>query len=455
MAHGEQHAGVDPDRVVNKCARKIMPLVLFGFFLCYLDRSNVGIASLTMNADLGITPEMYGWAVSLFFWGYCLFEVPSNMALAHFGARIWIARIMVMWGAMSLAMAWVWSKESYYVLRFLLGVAEAGFVPGVIFYFRSWFPQRYHNRMLGMFLVANPLSSLIGSPLSALLLQMDGILGMKGWQWLFILESVPTIVFGFVIFWLLPNKPGDVKWLSREEKAWIESTLEQERASRKGIKSESVLGVIFNPRIWLLSSIYLGLMIGMYGVSFFLPQIVKGFGFSTLQIGFISAIPSLFSAIAMVLWSRSSDRTGERALHTAAAAVVAMIGLLIAATATSPVVSLVGLTLTSVGTLAGMVTFWAMPNALVTGAQAAAAFGLINTFGAFGGVVGPNIMGFLRGLTGDFQSGLFGLAACQVVGVAVALYFRKEVNAARSREQAASASKSTSLEAGGVKPVVR
>ncbi|CAN7764501.1 MFS transporter [Cupriavidus necator] len=221
----------------------------------------------------------------MFFWGYCLFEVPSNIALARFGARVWIARIMVMWGAASLAMAWVWSPESYYVLRFLLGVAEAGFVPGVIYYFRLWFPERYNNRMIGLFLLANPLSALIGNPLSGLLLQMDGILGMKGWQWLFIIESVPTILFGIVIFLLLPNSPRAVNWLAPAEKEWLENTLERERIARQGIKSESVAGVLLSARIWVLSSIYLGIVIGIYGVGFFLPQIVKEFGLSTASVG--------------------------------------------------------------------------------------------------------------------------------------------------------------------------
>lgn len=439
MAATDARAGVNPDQVIQKCARRIVPLALFGFFLCYLDRSNVGMASLTMNADLGITPAMYGWGVGLFFWGYCLFEVPSNIALARFGARVWIARIMVMWGAASLAMAWVWSPESYYVLRFLLGVAEAGFVPGVIYYFRLWFPERYNNRMIGLFLLANPLSALIGNPLSGLLLQMDGILGMKGWQWLFIIESVPTILFGIVIFLLLPNSPRAVNWLAPAEKEWLENTLERERIARQGIKSESVAGVLLSARIWVLSSIYLGIVIGIYGVGFFLPQIVKEFGLSTASVGFVSAIPSLFGAIAMVLWSRHSDKTGERAGHTAIGCALTMFGLALAAYAPTPMISMIGLTLTSMGTLAGMVTFWSMPNALISGGQAAAAFGLINTIGSFGGVVGPNIMGYLRGSTGDFRSGLLGLAACQIVGIGVALYFRKAVNAARASQGRTSA----------------
>ncbi|SOY77528.1 putative tartrate transporter [Cupriavidus taiwanensis] len=434
MAPNELHAHVNPDEVIRKCARRIVPLALFGFFLCYLDRSNVGMASLTMNADLGITPAMYGWGVGLFFWGYCLFEVPSNIALARFGARVWIARIMVMWGAASLAMAWVWSPESYYVLRFLLGVAEAGFVPGIIYYFRLWFPERYNNRMIGLFLLANPLSALIGNPLSGLLLQLDGVLDMKGWQWLFIIESVPTILFGLVIFMLLPSSPGGVKWLATAEKEWLENELERERMARQGIKSESVAGVLFSGRIWVLSSIYLGIVVGIYGVGFFLPQIVKEFGLSTASVGFVSAIPSAFGAVAMVLWSRHSDKTGERAGHTAIGCAMTMVGLTLAAYAPTPTISMVGLTLTSMGTLAGMVTFWSMPNALISGGQAAAAFGLINTIGSFGGVVGPNIMGFLRDSTGDFRSGLLGLAACQIVGIAVALYFRKAVNAARAAQ---------------------
>lgn len=434
MTANEALARVDPDKVIQKCARKIVPLALFGYFLCYLDRSNIGMASLTMNADLGITPAMYGWGVGLFFWGYCLFEVPSNMALGRFGARIWLARIAVMWGTCSLAMAWVWNRESYYVLRFMLGVAEAGFVPGVIYYFRLWFPERYNNRMIGMYLLAIPLSAVIGNPLSGLLLQMDGVLGMKGWQWIFIIESVPTILFGFLLFMYLPETPRNVKWMNADEMAWLENTLERERVARQGIKTDSVFGVLLSGRIWLLSSIYLGIVIGMYGVGFFLPQIVKEFGLSTAKVGLVSAIPSLFGAIAMVLWSRHSDKTGERAGHTATGCALVMLGLLVSAYADTPIMSMIGLTLTSVGTMAGVATFWSLPNALVTGGQAAAAFALINTIGSFGGVIGPNIMGLMRGETGDFRSGLLGLAAFQIVGIAVTLYFRKAVNAARASQ---------------------
>jgi ACS family tartrate transporter-like MFS transporter len=420
-----------PDVIVKKCARRIVPLALFGFFLCFLDRTNVGMASLSMNKDIGLTPAMYGFGAGLFFWGYCLFEVPSNMALARFGARIWIARIMVMWGAASLGMVWIKEPHAYYVLRFLLGVAEAGFVPGIIYYFRSWFPEQYNNRMIGLFLVSNPLAALIGNPLSGILLQLDGVLALRGWQWLFLIESVPTILFGILIFFRLPDSPRTSTWLEPAEREWLISTLDGERAARQGIKTESIWGVLFNPRIWALSSIYLGLMIGMYGVTFFLPQIVRGFGLSALEIGFVSGIPSLFGAVAMVLWSRHSDYTRERAWHTITGCVFTMTGLTLAAYAPTPTLSVLGLTLTSMGTLAGMVAFWSMPNILISGTQAAAAFGLVNTIGSFGGVVGPSIMGVLRESTGDFRVGLLGLAACQVIGICMTLYFRKEVNAAR------------------------
>jgi len=422
---------VNPDAIVKKCARRIVPLALFGFFLCFLDRTNIGMASLSMNKDIGLTPGMYGFGAGLFFWGYCLAEVPSNMALARFGARVWIARIMVMWGAVSLGMIWVREPHAYYALRFLLGVAEAGFVPGIIYYFRGWFPQQYNNRMIGLFLVSNPLSALVGNPLSGLLLQLDGTWGIRGWQWLFMIESIPAIIFGIVIFLKLPGSPQTSNWLEPAERAWLVDTLEQERGARRGIQTASIWGVLFNPRIWALSSIYLGLMIGMYGVTFFLPQIVNGFGLSTLEVGFLTGIPSLFGAIAMVLWSRHSDRTRERAWHTATGCIFTLVGLVLAALSPNPVLSVLGLTLTSMGTLAGMVTFWSMPNILISGPLAAAAFGLINTIGSFGGVVGPGIMGFLRQSTGDFRVGLLGLAACQIVGIGMTFYFRKEVNVAR------------------------
>lgn len=434
MSTADAAAFVDPDQVVKKCAYRIVPLALLGFFLCFLDRTNIGMASLSMNKDIGLTPAMYGFGAGLFFWGYCLAEVPSNMLLARFGARIWIARIMVMWGVISLGMIWVREPHAYYVLRFLLGVAEAGFVPGIIYYFRGWFPLQYNNRMIGLFLVSNPLSSLIGNPISGLLLQLDGVWGIRGWQWMFMIESIPAIIFGIVIFLRLPDSPQTSNWLEPAERAWLVNTLEQERGARQGIQTGSIWGVLFNPRIWALSSIYLGLMIGMYGVTFFLPQIVNGFGLSTVAVGFLTGVPSLFGAIAMVWWSRHSDHTRERAWHTATGCIFTLVGLVLAAYAPTPALSVLGLTLTSMGTLAGMVTFWSMPNILVAGPLAAAAFGLINTIGSFGGVVGPAIMGFLRESTGDFRVGLLGLAACQIVGIGMTLYFRKEVNASKNSQ---------------------
>lgn len=429
----DEARGVDPDQVMRRCARRIVPLVLFGFFLCYLDRTNIGMAALTMNADLGLSPRLFGMAVGMFFWGYCLFEVPSNIALKRFGARVWLARIMVVWGLASLAMAWAWNAQSLFVMRFILGAAEAGFVPGVIYYFRSWFPEGYNNRVIGMFLVANPVSSVIGNPISGLLLQLDGLFGLHGWQVLFIVESIPTVLFGFVIYFMLPETPREVGWLAPAEKQWLEGTLERERSARQGIRAESILGTLLNGRLWLLSLTYLGIVIAIYAAGYFMPQIVREFGVSTRTVGFISAIPPLFGAIAMVLWSRHSDKTGERAWHAAIGCLTAMVGLVVVAQAPTPAVSIVGFTLVSMGTLSGMVTFWAMPNALITGGQAAAAFALVNTIASLGGVIGPNMMGYLRESTGDFRSGLLAAAACQIVGVAIVLYFRRVLNASRER----------------------
>nr|WP_284504022.1 MFS transporter [Caballeronia sp. GAWG2-1] len=401
---------------------------MFGFLLCFLDRINVGMAALTMNADLGLSPAAFGFGVGLFFWGYCSSEILSSMALGKFGARKWLARIMVVWGAASLAMAWVSTPTQFYVLRFLLGMAEAGFVPGTLYFFRGWFPRRYYNGMVGLFLVSNPLASLIGNPLSGLIMEhLNGALALKGWQWLFIVESIPTILLGIVVFFVLPDRPSEVSWLEPAEKQWLVTTIAEERTGLK-ISDSSVFRILTNWRIWLVSLVNHVFVVGIYGVTFFLPQIVKDFGLSTTQVGFVSAIPSLFGAAAIVVLSRNSDRTGERAWHNVFCAVLAIVGLLLTAYAPTPLLKMVGLTVAAMGVLAGNVVFWGMPNALIGGAQAAAAFGLINTIGSFGGVVGPNIMGLLREATGSFRSGLIGLAVCQILAIVIALYFRKEVN---------------------------
>lgn len=412
---------MNEDAVITKIARRIIPIVMIGYFIAFLDRSNLAMASLTMGPDLGFTATVIGWGAGIFFLGYVLFEVPSNLALARFGARLWIARIMITWGIVSIGMAWIWSPTSFYVARFLLGVAEAGFVPGVIFYLTCWFPAQYRTRMFGLFIAANPISGVIGNPVSGVILGLDGVLNLSGWQWVFVLEGLPAVVFAAVILRYLPDSPAEVTWLSPGEREWLQGTLAQERARKPLVRTDDIRSVLLNGNVWLLTLAYLCIASGSYGVVFWLPQIINGFGFKPLAIGFLAAIPWLFAAAGMIYWTLRSDRTQRPIAHLATACVTGFVGLAIAAYASSPVVSLIGLTAAAVGILSATATFWALPTALLSGSGLAVAVAFINSVGSLGGLVGPYLMGALKDLTGDYRAGLTVLAASEVIAAAIVL----------------------------------
>jgi len=284
-------------RTIAKVSARLVPFLIVCFFVAYLDRVNVSFAALTMNRDLGLTASEYGKGAGIFFIAYFLFEVPSNLLLERFGARKWIARIMLTWGLISGATAFVGGATSFYVVRVLLGIAESGFFPGIIFFLTLWFPAVYRARMIGYFMAAIPLSTVIGAPVSGLLLGLDGFLGMKGWQWLFILEAVPSLILSAVVFFYLTDRPSDASWLAEDERAWLVSRLEQERRQRETIRNYSVLQALLNPKVLALSLVYFGSVAMNYGLSFFLPQIVKAFGMSNFQTGFVSALPYLVGRI--------------------------------------------------------------------------------------------------------------------------------------------------------------
>src|ERR1700704_4139061 len=294
---------------------RLIPFLVLAYFFSYLDRVNLGFAALTMNAELKFTPLIFAWGAGIFFIGYFIFEVPSNLALEKFGASRWIARIMVTWGIISALMATVSGVWSFYSLRFLLGVAEAGFFPGIILYLTYWYPAEYRARFLAAFAIAVPVSTVIGAPISGLLLGLDGVMGVKGWQWLFIIEGIPSVILGVITWFYLTDRPAKADWLTAEQKAWLSSRLESEIAAKQAAKHLTLGQARSSPKVITLSLIYFGFVGALYGMQFWLPQIVKAFGFSNAQTGFVTAVPYLFGTVAMILWARHSDATRERVMH--------------------------------------------------------------------------------------------------------------------------------------------
>ncbi|HEX6668549.1 MAG TPA: MFS transporter [Gemmatimonadales bacterium] len=410
---------------VARVSRRLIPFLFLLYILNFLDRVNVGFAALEMNRDLGFGPAVYGFGAGVFFLGYCLFEVPSNLVLYRTGARLWIARIMVTWGLAASAMMLVHAPWSFYLLRFLLGVAEAGFFPGIIYYLTWWYPARERARAYAWFLAAIPVSGVIGGPLSGALLGLDGWLGLRGWQWLFLLEGIPSVLVGFAVLWLLPDRPRDARWLPPAERAWLEETLEAERAERVMSHGASLRQALGNPVVWWLGLSYFLLVVALYGFALWLPQLVKASGdFSNFEVGVITAIPYAAAAVGMVLVGRSSDRTGERHLHLALPALAGALGFLAVTRTGSTGLLVVALSLTAFGVLGWLGPFWALPTAFLREQAAAGGIALINSMGAVGGFVGPYLIGHVRERTGEFAPGLLLLAGFLVAAVVIVLALR-------------------------------
>jgi ACS family tartrate transporter-like MFS transporter len=408
---------MNEDRVFAKCAWRLIPFVVLLLAVNFLDRVNVSFAALTMNRDLGFSPSIYGLGAGLFFVGYCLFEVPSNVILTRVGARRWMFRIVATWGVASAATAFVQGPASFYLLRFLLGVAEAGLYPGLVFYLTLWFPQAYRARFLASFIAAAPLASAIGAPVSVLILGMDGVAGLRGWQWLFLLEGSPAVLLSFAVLKVLPDGPARAPWLSGEEKAIIAGRLaSEEPAGETGLWSG-----LRDPRVLALSLVLLGFAFARYGIGLFLPQIVQAMGFSNLATGFIVAVPYVASIGGMVLWARSSDAKGERIWHVALAALLAAAGFAIAGLVQSDLIVLVALTVVTVGIHAAFGPFFCLPSSFLSGPAAAAGIAFITTVSNLGGLLGPTVVGVLREVTGDYGAGMFVLALGLVMSAGIAL----------------------------------
>jgi ACS family tartrate transporter-like MFS transporter len=417
---------------VSRVSRRLIPFLLLLYILNFLDRVNVGFAALEMNRDLAFGPAVYGLGAGIFFLGYCLFEVPSNLVLYRVGARIWIARIMVTWGLAASAMMLVRTPAGFYLLRFLLGVAEAGFFPGIIYYLTHWFPARERARAYAWFLAAIPVCGVIGGPVSGALLGLDGRLGLQGWQWLFLLEGVPSVLVGVAVLRLLPERPRHARWLPPAEREWLERQLAAEGAERPVPHGESLRRTLANPLVWWLGVGYFLLLVALYGFALWLPQLLKAAGaFSNLEVGIITAIPYAVAAPVMVLVGLRSDRTGERYLHLAAPAVVGAVGFLLVTRAGSTPALVAALSLAAVGVLGWLGPFWALPTAFLREQAAAGGIALINSMGAVGGFVGPYLIGQIKERTGEFAPGLVFLAGCMAAAAAIVLGLKRKTKGER------------------------
>jgi ACS family tartrate transporter-like MFS transporter len=431
------HATPTPEfqrQTILKVSSRLLPLLVASYLVAYIDRTNVSIAALTMNKDLGLSAYMYGWGAGIFFFGYALFEVPSNVVLERIGARLWIARIMITWGIISGLMAAVTGPASFLALRFLLGVAEAGFFPGIVFYFTYWFPSAYRARVLSTLFLAVPVSNALASMISGAILGMDGILGFKGWQWVFIIEAIPAVLLAFVVLKLMTDRPALATWLSTEQRDWLETELQAERGRIESAGRISLLRALIDKRVLTLAIIYFTAVTASYGIVFFMPQIVKGLGLSNLMTGFVTAIPYTMGAIGLVLWGHSSDRRKERRWHLIVATTVTAVGLVGAAWFSHSYWAVVAMSIATIGIYGSRPCFWPLPSVFLTGAAAAGGIALINSIGNLGGYVGPFIVGWIKDSTKSFEMGLYFLGACALLSAGITVLATRATHAARALE---------------------
>ena len=444
------------DEIAQVASRKafwrLMPFLMLCYFFAYLDRSNISFAALGMNKELGYNAEIFGFGSGIFFIGYFLFEVPSNLILEKVGARIWIARIMITWGIISFCMIfqdaswnsfavpiaapiaavyrgllWLIGTPSHFVdltpnsamliaIRFLLGLAEAGFFPGIILFLTYWFTAKDRAKMVGLFMAAIPLSTVIGAPLSSqILAHVDGVLGLAGWKWLFIVEAVPTVILGFITFAYLTDRPEKASWLTAPERDALAKSLAEERSKREAIRHYRLGQALSNPRVLALAAIYFGNVTCNYGLTFFIPQILQRFGIATADVGWYVAIPYFIGMVAMVLVSRHSDATGERVWHVAGPLILAGLAFIGASFADSLGLALIAFSLAAIGIYASVCTFWTLPTGFLTGAAAAGGIALINSLGNLGGFVGPSIVGHVKQVTGSDSYAVLALAAFPIL----------------------------------------
>jgi MFS family permease len=414
-------AGTLEDETMRRVTRRLIPLLMISYFAAYLDRVNVGFAALTMNKSLGFSAEIFGIGSGIFFVGYFLFEIPSNLIMEKAGARKWIARILLTWGLISGATAFVTGTWSFLGIRFLLGLAEAGFYPGIILYLTWWFPSSYRSRIIGLFMTAIPISIVTGSLVSGQIMRLGPWGGLQDWQWLFVLEAVPAIVLSIVVLVYLTDTPAQAKWLRPDQREWLAGRLAAERDQKESIRNYSLKETMRHPRVWLLTLVYFGQNVSGYGLVIFLPQIVRRFGVGVGMNGLISALPYAAAAVAMVLWGMHSDRTGERPLHTAAACFLNFAGLALCVLTNDPILLMIAIILAQMGNSSIAPTFWSLPTAMLSGTAAAGGIALINAVGNLGGFLGPYMMGSIQDATGSFTIGLLAISMGALVASVVLL----------------------------------
>jgi ACS family tartrate transporter-like MFS transporter len=410
----------DEARIMAKISWRLLPLAAIAYCVAYIDRTNVSFAALTMNKEIGLTAYIYGWGAGIFFFSYFLFEIPSNLILDQVGARMWIARIMLTWGIISGLTALATGPTSFLVYRFLLGAAEAGFFPGMILYFTYWYPAEYRGRVISTLFIAQPIANALASIVSGTILDYtDGLMGLRGWQWVFILEALPAVVLAGVVWKVMTDRPAAAAWLAPAEREWLANRLAEERRRVEAAGRPSLAEALADRRVLALAAIYFMGVTANYGIVFFMPQIVKGMGLTNQMTGLVSSVPYIIGTIGLIAWGWSSDRNKERHWHLIAASLLAGAGLIGAGWFGSSFLALIGMSAATVGIYGSRASFWPMPSLFLTGTAAAGAIALINATGNLGGYVGPLVVGWIKDETKSFEAGLYFLAACAILGAVI------------------------------------
>lgn len=416
------------EQTIKRISKRIIPFLIILFVMAFLDRTNIGFAALHMNDAIGITQTIFGLGAGIFFLGYFIAEVPSNVLLHRFGARIWIARIMITWGIIAALMGLIQNGTQFIVLRFLLGIAEAGFFPGVIFYLTLWFPARYRARVFTTFYLGLPIAQIVGAPISVGLMQWGDTIGYEGWRMMYVLEGIPSIILGIICLKYLTNTPKEAQWLTADQRQWLMNTLEKEEREKTEhadahlSKSTIIKQVFKNPLVWVMAIVYFGITSGSNAMFFFLPSVLESFRntfgmeISLIQNGLLTAIPYAFAAVGMILWSRRSDRKQERHKHGACAALMAASAIAIALLVNQPWAIIVGFIFLAIGVFSAINIFWTLPGQTLTGVGAAAGIGLINSVGNLSGFTGPYLTGYLYTTTGTYTIAFLVIAGFVAIG---------------------------------------
>lgn len=410
------------EKLLRRIMLRILPFIFACYVISYLDRTNVGFAAISMNKDLGLTATMFGWAAGLFFFGYFIFEIPSNLLMQRFGARVWIARIMITWGLISMGTAFATGPVSFSIMRFLLGVAEAGFTPGVYLYFTYWFPGKWRAKATAAFLLGIPTANIFGSPLSGWLLEMHDILGLKNWQFLLVVEAIPAVLLGIACLFVLVDNPAKAKWMSAREKSWLSDRLTQEQQAISATHGSTLKSALTNPKVFTLAAINFCCIVGSVGIGIWMPQIIKSLGMQNSTVGLIAALPYILGAVTMTIWSRLANRSKQRLPYVVSALAFAALSLVAAALIDNPVLKITSLACAVASILAFQATFWAIPSTILTGRAAAGGLALIVSIGNLGGFAGPFMIGLIKDATQSYSGPFFAVAGILAVGTCLMLW---------------------------------